>query len=98
MLIVDVVLETADTTGFTLWPVAALPPYRPLALSGRMTPDEVGSAVAALARHTVGASDDDAPAPDAAALVRRMLAEEEISVDGGLSFRHTGLGVTVSPG
>ncbi|KAB7847293.1 hypothetical protein [Streptomyces mobaraensis] len=98
MLIVDIVLETADTTGFTLWPVAGLPPYRPLALSGRMTPDEVGSAMAALARHTVGASDDDPPAPDAAALVRRMLAEEEISVDGGLRFRHTGLDVTVNPG
>ncbi|MFI0739247.1 hypothetical protein ACH4PU_14315 [Streptomyces sp. NPDC021100] len=99
MLTVDIVLETADTTGFTAWRVAALPPYRPLALTGRMTPDEVGSALAALTRHTLGTSDNDnLPAPDATALVRRLLAEEEITADGGLRFHHTGLGVTVRPG
>ncbi|MGK5641657.1 hypothetical protein ACSNOK_25550 [Streptomyces sp. URMC 126] len=58
MLIVDIVLETADTTGFTAWPVAGLPPYRPLALSGGMTPDEVGAAMAALTAHTLGSSAD----------------------------------------
>ncbi|MBZ4319253.1 hypothetical protein [Streptomyces huiliensis] len=95
---VDIVLETADTTGFTLWPVAELPPYRALALSGRLTPDETGSALAALAAHTTGTSLAGTPAPDAATLLRGALAEDEITADGGLRFHHTGLGVTVTPG
>ncbi|MFF7360297.1 hypothetical protein [Streptomyces sp. NPDC008125] len=51
MLIAQAVLETSDTADFSLWPVADLPPYRFMALSGRMSSLEVGSALTVLTDH-----------------------------------------------
>ena len=61
----DAVLETPDSAGFSLWPVADLPPYRFMALSGRMAPLEVGTALAMLADYASRTGDDDRPVTDA---------------------------------
>ncbi|MFF4947912.1 hypothetical protein [Streptomyces chattanoogensis] len=59
MLIVDAVLETFDAADFVQWPVAEMPARRLLALSGRLSPREVGSALATLADHHSDSSDRD---------------------------------------
>ncbi|MEU3923081.1 hypothetical protein [Streptomyces sp. NPDC029004] len=67
MLIVEAVVETFDTAEFTLWPVADLPAYRLLALSGQLSP-KVGTAKASLAAYS---SEDSDRATDSVGLVRR---------------------------
>lgn len=46
MITVDPVLETHDAAGFTAWPIGAPPEDHFLALSGRMSPADVGTAMA----------------------------------------------------
>ncbi|MFI9237245.1 hypothetical protein [Streptomyces sp. NPDC053079] len=104
MLIADAVLETIDVADFALWPVAALPPYGFLALSGRMSMPEVGTAMAILTDYNSGDSDDDhgleddRPASDPAERVRRLITTDHPIARGGVRLRDTGTGVTVNPG
>ncbi|GAB2923121.1 hypothetical protein [Streptomyces mayteni] len=84
MLIVDAVLETVDTADFSLWEVADVPPFRLLPLSGRMSPLEVGTALASL----VAGGDH----------IRGLLAADKVIAQGGLRVRDTAVDVTVSPG
>ncbi|MGW2842601.1 hypothetical protein ACWCWD_33035 [Streptomyces sp. NPDC001493] len=98
MLIAQAVLETSDTAGFSLWPVGDLPPYRFMALSGRMSSLEVGSALAVLAGYNARADDDDIPATDAGGAVRGLLETDQVLAPGGLSIHDTRTGVTVRPG
>ncbi|MFI9051972.1 hypothetical protein [Streptomyces sp. NPDC053427] len=98
MLIVDAVLETVDTADFSFWPVADLPPYRPLALSPRMSLLELGTALATLTDYNSRASGDDRPVTDADEQIRRLLEAEKVIAPGGLRFHHTDIGITVSPG
>lgn len=98
MLIVDAVLETPDTADFSLWPVAELPAYRFMALSGRMSPLEVGTALAALAVGNSGADEDEPPVADAGELIRRLLRADRVFAPGGLRVHDTRTDVTVVPG
>jgi hypothetical protein len=98
VLIMDPVLETPDTAAFALWPVAGLPPYRFMALSDRMTAQEVGTALAALVGCAVQAGDDDRPVTGADDAVRRLLAAETVTAPGGLRVHDPATGVTVTPG
>ncbi|TXS74329.1 hypothetical protein EAO69_14365 [Streptomyces sp. me109] len=98
MLIVDAVLETPDTVGFSLWPVADLPPYQFMTLSGSMSPLEVGSAMAMLAGYNSWTSDDDRPVRDAGEAIRRMLSTDKVVAPGGLRLHDTRTNVTVPPG
>ncbi|MGW1468283.1 hypothetical protein ACWCPT_28505 [Streptomyces sp. NPDC002308] len=97
MLIAQAVLETSDTADFSLWPVADLPPYQFMALSGRMSSLEVGSALAMLAGYNARA-DDDIPATDAGGAVRGLLETDQVLAPGGLSIHDTRTDVTVRPG
>ncbi|MFJ5220365.1 hypothetical protein ACIP98_37470 [Streptomyces sp. NPDC088354] len=98
MLIVDAVLETPDTVGFSCWPVADLPPYQFMALSGRMSPLEVGSALAVLADYNSRTSDEDRPLTDAGEAIRRLLETDKVIAPGGLRVHDTRTDVTVRPG
>lgn len=110
MLIADAVLETIDVADFALWPVADLPPYGFLALSGRMSMPEVGTAMVILTDCNSGDSDgdnrldgdrhleDDRPETDPAERVRRLIATDHLIARGGLRMRDAGTGVTVNPG
>lgn len=97
MLTVSPVLETPEAADFPFWPVAGLPPYTFAPLSGRMTADEVGGALAMLADYNARAGEDDYPA-DAEALVRGLLTAEKLLAPGGLRLHDTATGVTVLPG
>lgn len=98
VLNVHAVLETSDTTDFPLWPVADLPPWRFMALSGRMSPLEVGTALATLADYNSRAGDDDRPVTDAGEAIRRLLRVDRVVAPGGLRVHDTRTDVTVTPG
>ncbi|GAA3183151.1 MULTISPECIES: hypothetical protein [Streptomyces] len=98
MLIVNAVLETPDTVGFSFWPVADLPPYQFMALSNGMSPLEVGSALAVLADYNSRTGDDDRPSLDAGEAIRRLLATDKVIAPGGLRVHDTRTNLTVQPG
>ncbi|WP_331766041.1 hypothetical protein [Embleya sp. NBC_00896] len=98
MLIVDAVLETPNLTGFTLWPVADLPAFQLMEVSGRMTPSEVGTAMAILTANGFEREDERGPATDAVDHVRRMIEAEGVGADGGLRFRDADLDLEIRPG
>lgn len=98
MLIVDAVLEAADTRDFSGWPVADLPPYGLLAVSRRMSLPEVGTAMATLADYNSPADETDRQATSAGERIRRLLDAETVIAPGGLRLHDTDLDVTVSPG
>ncbi|MEU7834515.1 MULTISPECIES: hypothetical protein [unclassified Nonomuraea] len=97
MVIVDVVLETYDAVDFTAWPIAEPSSDRLLALSGQMSPAEVGTAMAVIFSynhipvvHAAGMTD---------AHLEQHLAERQVLIaPGGLRFRDTTTNVNVSPG
>ncbi|MDX3520167.1 hypothetical protein [Streptomyces scabiei] len=98
MLIVNAVLETPGTVDFSCWPVADLPPYQFMALTGRMSPLDVGSALAMLADYNSQTGDDDRPLTDASEAIRRLLETDKVIAPGGLRVHDTRTDVTVRPG
>ncbi|MFE7856164.1 hypothetical protein [Streptomyces sp. NPDC057403] len=98
MLIVNAVLETPDTADFSLWPVAELPPYQFMALSGTMSPLHVGSALARLVDCNTLPGDDDRPLVDAHEAIGRLLETDKVIAPGGLRLYDTRTNVTVRPG
>ncbi|WP_328315572.1 hypothetical protein [Streptomyces sp. NBC_00388] len=98
MIIVNAVLETPDTVGFSLWPVADLPPYQFMALSGSMSPLEVGTALTKLVDYTWRTGEDDRPLTDADEVIRRLLETDKVIATGGLRVHDTRTDVTVLPG
>ncbi|WP_406327309.1 hypothetical protein [Streptomyces sp. NBC_00203] len=99
VLIMDAVLETYEATDFTLWPTAEQPADRLLALSGDLSPLEVGTAMAVLAGYNQTQHTRDDPGPqDGLALLRRLVSVESVIAPGGLRLRDTATGITVSPG
>ncbi|MGW2281503.1 hypothetical protein [Streptomyces sp. NPDC001770] len=98
MLIAQAVLETSNTTDFSLWPVADLPSCGFMALTGRMSSLEVGSALAAPAEHNARADDDDVPSTGAGEAIRGLLETDKVIAPGGLRIHDTRTGVTVRPG
>ncbi|MFF5019883.1 hypothetical protein [Streptomyces sp. NPDC001165] len=95
MLIVEAVLETLDPVEFTLWPVADLPAYGFLPLSGRLSPMQIGTAMASLAAYS---AEDSHRVTDGAGLLRKLIEAERVMGLGGLRLRDTETGVVVSPG
>ncbi|WP_328374676.1 hypothetical protein OHB13_00400 [Streptomyces sp. NBC_00440] len=98
MLIVNAVLETPDTVDFSFWPVVDLPPYQFMALSGSMSPLEVGTALAMLAGYNWLANGDDRPLTDAGEAIRHLLETDKVIAPGGLRIHDTRTTVTVRPG
>ncbi|WP_328311471.1 hypothetical protein OG432_15180 [Streptomyces sp. NBC_00442] len=108
MLIMEAVLETYDVGDFTLWPVAAPRPDRLLPLSGRMSPEEVGAAMAVLAAYHCDDEADDVPDAEADAeadggraavrALRHLLSVDVVTAPGGLALTDTAAGITIAPG
>ncbi|MFD7630767.1 hypothetical protein ACFV7Q_32895 [Streptomyces sp. NPDC059851] len=95
----DAVLETYVAADFALWPVADAPADRLLALSGQLSPREVGTAMAILTDYDEGHDDSGAhAAAHSAERVRRLLTVERVVAPGGLRIRDTATGVTAPPG
>ncbi|MGX8904481.1 hypothetical protein ACR820_04255 [Streptomyces netropsis] len=95
----DAVLETYDSADFTLWPVADPSAGAALPLSGRLSPLEVGTAIAVWAGYNGAAlAEEDARAPDGPELIRRTIAADCTLLPGGLRVRDTASGVSVSSG
>jgi hypothetical protein len=97
MVIVDVVLETYDAVDFTAWPIAEPSSDRLLALSGQMSPAEVGAAMAVIFSY------NRIPVEPAASLTQSHLEQHLAEADaliapGGLRFCDTATGVEVAPG
>ncbi|MEV8313579.1 hypothetical protein AB0Q95_05345 [Streptomyces sp. NPDC059900] len=99
MLIMDAVLETYGTKDFALWPVADPPAGPLLALSGDLSPHELGTAMAVLTSYNKGSRERRAASPeDCVEQIRRLVATECIVAPGGLRLRDTATRVTVLPG
>ncbi|MFD9220597.1 hypothetical protein ACFWDI_11445 [Streptomyces sp. NPDC060064] len=99
MLIMDAVLETYTATDFTLWPIADPQADHLLALSGRLSPREVGTAMAILTSYNEGHRDRPAlDSEDGIEQIRRLAAAETAIAPGGLRIRDTNTGVTALPG
>lgn len=99
MLITDAVLETYEAADFALWPIADSPADRLLALSGQLSPREVGTAIAILTNYNKGQRKRGARDPeDAMEQVRRLVTAECLIAPGGLRIRDTVAGVTAPPG
>ncbi|NRQ37860.1 hypothetical protein HII36_39430 [Nonomuraea sp. NN258] len=101
-------IERWDLTGFQAWPVTAETGWGWAPLSGVLGFAEVGTVMAVLARadaepgaDSEGAPECDALSPaeaDAATLVRRLLAQEDLIATGGLELRDQAARVSISPG
>jgi hypothetical protein len=99
VLIMDAVLETYSAADFALWPVADLPADHLLALSGRLSVRELGTAVAVLTSYNK--SDDEvlARGPEGSTeQVSELLATDLVIAPGGIRVRDTSTGVTAPPG
>ncbi|MFJ3446529.1 hypothetical protein ACIPM2_35995 [Streptomyces sp. NPDC086081] len=95
----EAALETYDATDFALWPVADSPADHLLALSGRLSVREIGTAMAVLTNYNK--SDDEARARgpvDNTGQVRHLLTTDRVIAPGGIRIRDTSTGVTAPPG
>ncbi|MFG2658700.1 hypothetical protein [Streptomyces sp. NPDC048425] len=95
------VLEIPNRVGFGLWPVSAAEPYKFLALDGHLTPDEVGTAVMALAAcNDVDPTDDCPPRPDdpLGSFLHGLLTMDPLFAAGGLQVVDSVTGTRMVPG
>ena len=95
MIVLGPVLKTRNTADFTAWPVAGVGDDEFLALSGRMTPLELGTAMAVIFQYNDIPAE---PAGDLREVLDRHLAEVgRLIVPGGLQLRDTATGAEISP-
>ena len=93
------VLENQSSDGFALWPVADVTPFGFLALSGDLTPAEVGTAVL-----NIASCNDDDSAPDdlladpLGSLLHGLLTTDAPFAAGGLRVVDGSTGSTFRPG
>ncbi|MFB7241015.1 hypothetical protein CW362_10320 [Streptomyces populi] len=97
MIVIHAVLETRALPDFSFWPVAEQPPYRLMSLSGALSPDQAGTAMATLADYNSHRA-DVGQAGSAAAFLSSLLGEEGFVAPGGLRVQDTDTGTTVTPG
>ncbi|MCA2189925.1 hypothetical protein [Nonomuraea cavernae] len=96
MIRIDAVLETDGTADFTAWPIAAPAEDGVLALSGQMSPAEVGTAMAIIFCY---GEIPTAPINDLHHLLDRHLADAEaLLAPGGLRVRDTATKAEIRPG
>jgi hypothetical protein len=95
------VLEMVTPDGFDLWPVAEIPPFGLLPLSGGLSPAEVGSAVMRI----VGCNDIDPdgdrpprPADPLGSFLHGLLTFEDLFAAGGLRVTDNSTGAVFLPG
>ncbi|PZG18520.1 hypothetical protein C1J01_14810 [Nonomuraea aridisoli] len=96
MIVMDAVLETYDAEGFTAWPIAEPPDDRILALSGGLTPAEVGTAMAVIVAYAGFPAE---PVADLHLTLDRHLVEAECLIaPGGVRVTDTVTGARILPG
>ncbi|WP_017596074.1 hypothetical protein [Nocardiopsis potens] len=104
MIVVQPVLEVYPVEGFDLWPVAGVEAWSLLPLSGGLAPDEVGTAVMAIA-----ACNDIDPAPEVdgrpprpgdplQGFLHGLLTMGDLFASGGLRVQDTATGAVLVPG
>ncbi|WP_434587436.1 hypothetical protein [Streptomyces sp. A5-4] len=101
MLILNAVLERYHPKDFSLWPVADLSVGGMLPLSGRLSPREVGTAMAILTNYNKGSRHrrrGSRDPEDGESQVRRLVTAECVIAPGGLRVQDTSTGLTASPG
>ncbi|MFI7121721.1 hypothetical protein [Amycolatopsis sp. NPDC049868] len=102
MITMQPVLEVYATDGFALWPVAEVESFGYLALSGELTPLEVGTAV----MHIAGCNDIDPevdgrpprPADPLRSFLHGLLTYDALFAAGGLKVTDSVTGVAFLPG
>lgn len=95
------VLEISGPEGFDLWPVAEIEPYDFLPLGGTLAPDEIGTAVMALASCNDVDPDDDRPPRPADPLggfLHGLLTLDPLFASGGLRVTDTDTTTVLVPG
>lgn len=92
------VLETLSVDGFALWPVAEAGSYDVLALSGRLTPDEVGAAVMRLADYNGVAAGPGRPADPLGSFLHGLLTADLPQSPGGMRVVDRSTGTAFLPG
>jgi len=96
------VLEVSASDGFDLWPVTDVGSFGYLALSGELTPLEVGTAVMRIARcNDVDPEQDDRPprpADPMGSFLHGLLTFDSLFAAGGLRVTDSVTGVTFLPG
>ncbi|MFD4657405.1 hypothetical protein ACFWP2_17475 [Kitasatospora sp. NPDC058444] len=105
MMSMRAVLEISTPEGFALWPTGSHGPYGSLALSGRLTAAEVGTAVWLLAdRNDVepdpGQAEERGPRPadPVGAFLHGLLTESHPYAPGGLVVTDPATGAVFEPG
>ncbi|MCN9243729.1 hypothetical protein NGF19_23575 [Streptomyces sp. RY43-2] len=94
-------LEIPSHEGFDLWPISQVEPYSFLALDGAMTPDDVGTAVMALAAcNDIDPGADRPPRPDdpLGGFLHGLLTREPLFAAGGLEVIDSITGTRLVPG
>ncbi|WP_142146794.1 hypothetical protein [Streptomyces sp. SLBN-31] len=92
-------LETYSATDFALWPVADPPADHLLALSGLLSVQELGTAMAVLTTYNKSGDEARARGPkDSTEQVNQLLTTDQIIAPGGIRVRDTSTGVTAPPG
>lgn len=94
----DAVVESAGALGGAPWPVADVPAFGWVVVSGRMTPAEVGTVLATMAEYEGLLGDEEGAAVDTRAVVAGLVAAEKIIAPGGLRARDERTGAVVVPG
>ncbi|WP_326645222.1 hypothetical protein OG884_12485 [Streptosporangium sp. NBC_01755] len=97
MVIVEVVLETHEAVGFTAWPIAEPTGDWFLVLSDRMSPAEVGTAMAVILSYN-GLSVEPVTKLTGTWLEQHLADAEALIAPGGLRFRDTTTNAQVEPG
>lgn len=95
------VLEIVTPDGFDFWPVAEIPPFGFLPLSGGLSPAEVGSAVMRIAGcNDIDPDGDRPPRPTdpLGSFLHGLLTFEDLFAAGGLRVTDHSTGVTFLPG
>ncbi|MFB6720700.1 hypothetical protein ACFCV3_11085 [Kribbella sp. NPDC056345] len=98
MIVMQPVLELTSSDGFDLWPVAATAPYGWFALSGNLTPAEVGTAVWCIADYSDDPEDTARPADPLDGFLHGLLTVDLPIVAGGLRVVDESTGTTFVPG
>ncbi|MFH8382423.1 hypothetical protein ACH4E7_15970 [Kitasatospora sp. NPDC018058] len=88
----------APDEDFALWPTNSFEPYGFLVLDGRLTPEEVGSAVWRIAVANEEAPEEGEPTDPLDAFLYGLLTAEDLIAHGGFRVTDTATGAVFAPG
>lgn len=92
-------VEMRSIEAFHAWPVAHLDAFRTIAISGRLTPAEIGAVIATLTYVHLRAKDGlDLAEADAGTVIRGLLDRDGLILPGGLEVRDLNADTAVVPG